>query len=248
MRLNVLALLATVFLLLVVATASALLLRLVQPQRRLQDFFRRLLAWWIVSSVMLVVVVAPPPAGSLLFAVLMLLAARECWQALWPVQPQLLLLALPWLLLGLLPLLVLLQRDDPASLLLFCWVVLLTQLNDIAQYFAGKAMGRHRIAPRLSPNKTWEGFCGGVVGSMLLSLLFTPRLLALTWPAALGFGLLVGSGGFAGDLLFSWFKRRAGIKDFGRLLPGQGGVLDRLDSLTCTAPLCVIYVLVLTGA
>lgn len=243
-----LSLLAAVFLLLLLATASGLLLRWRKPQWRLQDFFRRLAAWWIVSTVMLVVVLSAPMPGTALFALLVLLAARECWQALRPQQGRLLLLALPFLLLGLLPLLLLLQRDEPLALLLFCWTVLLTQLNDITQYFAGKALGRHRIVPRLSPNKTWEGFAGGVLGSMLLSLLFTPLLLPLKWPAALGFGLLIGVGGFAGDILFSWFKRSAGIKDFGTVLPGQGGVLDRLDSLTCTAPLCVPYVLVLTGA
>ena len=133
------------------------------------------------------------------------------------------------------------------------WLVLLlvlTELNDIAQAFWGRTFGRHRMAPRLSPNKTWEGFWGGVASTAAAAVVAAPavtdwgRLVppgasAVTlpprvWSAVLG--VLVAVAGVAGDLVASWLKRRAGVKDSGRLLPGQGGVLDRLDSLAVAAP------------
>lgn len=242
------ALFAVVFVLLACANLCGLLLRRLRPQWRLHDFMQRLTSWWIVTVLMLLVAGTAPWPGTALMGVFILLALHECWRALWPTRRDLLWFALPWLVLTLAHPLRLLQSGQSVALLLFCWIMLLTQLNDIAQYFAGKALGRHRIAPRLSPNKTWEGLLGGVLFTTLLSSSATPLLLPLTHLEALGFGLLLGLGGFAGDLLFSWLKRSAGIKDFGTVLPGQGGVLDRLDSLTCTAPLCMHYTLLLAGA
>lgn len=191
---------------------------------------------------MLVIVGSVPWTKGLLFSVLIAAALVECLRALWPRYPNLAFAAAVWIVSGLGCLQVWLWRGDTFSLLLFCCVILLTQLNDIAQYFAGKAFGRHRIAPRVSPNKTWEGFAGGIVFSMLASTALTPPLLGFAAMQALLFGLAIGAGGFAGDILFSWCKRRAGIKDFGAVLPGQGGVLDRLDSATVTAPLVQLLV------
>ena len=237
----------TVLGLLLLASASGWLLQQRRPQLSLPDYSRRLRAWWLVTLAVLVMMAAPPPGGALLLALLVLQALRECRDALWSGPRRLLLLAVPWLLLSMAFPLLLLMDAGSAGRLLFCWILLLTQLNDILQYFAGKACGRYRMAPHISPGKTWEGGLGGLLGTTLLSLLFTPLLLRMSLPAALGFGVLVAVGGVAGDLLFSWFKRRAGIKDFGQWLPGQGGVLDRLDSLTCTAPLCVVYTWLLSG-
>lgn len=224
------------------ATVIALLLR--TAQRPLHDFFARLRSWWLVTATMLVIVGSVPWTRGFLFSVLIAAAILECLRALWTHHPGLALAAAVWIVFGLGCLQYWLWRGDTFSLLLFCSVLLLTQLNDIAQYFAGKAFGRHRIAPRVSPNKTWEGFIGGIVFSIAASAALTPPLLGFTASQAALFGLAIGAGGFAGDLLFSWLKRRAGIKDFGAVLPGQGGVLDRLDSATVTAPLIQLLVLV----
>lgn len=122
-----------------------------------------------------------------------------------------------------------------AGLVLF--LMFLTQFNDVAQYVWGKTLGHHKIIPRVSPKKTWEGFAGGVATTTLAAWLLAPHLTPLAgWegPAA---GLLIGLAGFIGDVNISALKRDLGIKDSGSLIPGHGGVLDRVDSLTFTAPL-----------
>ena len=122
-----------------------------------------------------------------------------------------------------------------AGLVLF--LMFLTQFNDVAQYVWGKTLGRHKIIPKVSPKKTWEGFLGGVATTTLMAWLLAPLLTPLTgWPAPAA-GLLIGLAGFVGDVNISALKRDLGIKDSGSLIPGHGGVLDRLDSLTFTAPL-----------
>ena len=122
-----------------------------------------------------------------------------------------------------------------AGLLLF--LVLLTQLSDVAQYCCGKLFGRHKVAPRISPNKTWEGFVGGFAVTAVLSPLFAPWLTPFDVKEAMAAGILIAITGFVGDLAISALKRDLGIKDSGHLLPGHGGVLDRIDSLIFSAPL-----------
>lgn len=122
-----------------------------------------------------------------------------------------------------------------AGLLLF--LVLLTELNDVAQYLWGKSLGRRKAAPTVSPNKTLEGLLGGVVTTTLAAWLIAPWLTPLTDYQAVVAGLLIGVFGFTGDLTLSAVKRDLGIKESGALLPGHGGILDRVDSLTFTAPL-----------
>lgn len=122
-----------------------------------------------------------------------------------------------------------------AGLLLF--LVLVTEFNDVAQYVWGRTLGRHKVIPRVSPNKTWEGLIGGVATTGLLSLLLAPVLTPLAPLPALALGAFLGAAGFFGDVTISAIKRDLGIKDSGALIPGHGGILDRLDSLTYTAPL-----------
>ncbi|MCA1248877.1 phosphatidate cytidylyltransferase [Massilia sp. MS-15] len=113
----------------------------------------------------------------------------------------------------------------------------LTALNDIGQFGAGKLFGRRRIAPALSRNKTWEGLAGGLVISQFVSwTLGTYLSLADAGTLAL-YAALLSLAGFLGDLMFSAAKRSLAIKDFSALIPGHGGILDRVDSLVLTAPL-----------
>ena len=122
-----------------------------------------------------------------------------------------------------------------AGLLLF--LVFLTEINDITQYLWGKLLGKHKIIPKVSPNKTWEGFVGGFITTTLLSMLIAPWLTPLTLVESIFGGMLIALAGFFGDVGISALKRDLGIKDSGTALPGHGGILDRVDSLTYTAPL-----------
>lgn len=120
-------------------------------------------------------------------------------------------------------------------------LLFLTQFNDVSQYVWGKTLGRQKITPRISPKKTWAGFLGGVATTTLLGGLLGPLLTPFSWPEGAVAGLLIGVSGFFGDLTMSAVKRDLGIKDTGTLLPGHGGILDRVDSLTFTAPLFFHY-------
>jgi phosphatidate cytidylyltransferase len=120
---------------------------------------------------------------------------------------------------------------------LLIYVVFLTQFNDVAQYCWGKSFGKHKIIPKVSPNKTWEGFLGGVATTSALSVLIAPYLTPITFPASIFIGVLLGISGFVGDVNISALKRDLGIKDSGTMLPGHGGILDRIDSLSYTAPI-----------
>lgn len=116
-------------------------------------------------------------------------------------------------------------------------LVLLTQGNDVAQFIWGKLFGRIKVVPRVSPGKTLAGLLGSVCTTVVLALLLGPRLAFFDWQHSLLIGLVIGVGGFAGDVSISAIKRDLGVKDSGAILPGHGGILDRVDSLTYTAPL-----------
>ena len=128
--------------------------------------------------------------------------------------------------------------------LIVLWLVLLVISADIGAYFAGRRWGRRKLAPRVSPGKTWEGALGGLTlvalvawgGALYFGLPVLPTVL---------FGAAVGVFSIIGDLTESMFKRAAGLKDSGALLPGHGGLLDRIDSVTAAAPL---YALGLFGS
>ncbi len=141
-------------------------------------------------------------------------------------------------------LLVLPEEGNPAAggagWLLF--LVVLTQANDVGQYLWGKMLGRTKAAPAVSPGKTVEGFLGGMATTTVLALLIAPYLTAFDWRFAAVAGLFIGFAGFIGDVTVSAIKRDLGVKDSGSLLPGHGGILDRVDSLTYTAPLFFHYV------
>jgi len=115
-------------------------------------------------------------------------------------------------------------------------LILLVVAADVGAFFAGRAFGRHKLAPRVSPGKTWEGLAGGLTLVALVSWLVA-WILGLPAMPSVGFGCAVGVFSVIGDLTESLFKRGAGLKDSGRILPGHGGVLDRIDSVTAAAPL-----------
>lgn len=131
------------------------------------------------------------------------------------------------------------------------WVLLAVMaavwVADIAAYFSGRAFGRHKLAPGISPGKTWEGAAGAVLGVLVFGSIvafavmknISPGQAALLVPALAGFTAL----SIAGDLFESLLKRQAGVKDSGAILPGHGGILDRIDSLTSTLPLAGLAVL-----
>ncbi|HAV51612.1 MAG TPA: phosphatidate cytidylyltransferase, partial [Brevundimonas sp.] len=116
-------------------------------------------------------------------------------------------------------------------------LLFVTEANDVLQYICGKAFGRHKIVPKVSPNKTWEGFLGGWILSAGLFWFLAPVFTGLDRIEALIVALVLPVAGFAGDVTMSAVKRDLGVKDTSRLIPGHGGVLDRIDSLTFTAPL-----------
>jgi phosphatidate cytidylyltransferase len=130
---------------------------------------------------------------------------------------------------------------------LVLYLVFLTQFNDVAQYIWGRTLGRHKVIPKVSPGKTVEGLLGGVATTVLLAWLLAPHLTPLTPLEAILAGLLIGLGGFVGDVVISALKRDLKIKDSGTLLPGHGGILDRIDSLSYTAPLFFHFVWYLHG-
>ena len=122
-----------------------------------------------------------------------------------------------------------------AALLLF--VVLLTELNDVLQYIWGRTLGRRKVMESVSPKKTVEGLVGGALTTTLVAFLLAPVLTPLTRPDSIAIGLMIGFGGFLGDVTISAVKRDIGVKDTGTMIPGHGGILDRIDSLLFTAPL-----------
>lgn len=144
----------------------------------------------------------------------------------------------------------------------FLFLVVLTETNDIAQAIWGRQYGKRKVTPSVSPHKTWEGLILGaattVALAMCLGWLITPLdhwplipgyensiTIPLFWSAVAG--LLIAVGGFFGDITISAVKRDAGVKDSGSMLPGMGGVLDRIDSLTFTAPIFFYFVYFLGG-
>jgi phosphatidate cytidylyltransferase len=124
---------------------------------------------------------------------------------------------------------------------LVLFLVFVVEMSDVLQYIWGKTLGRHKILPTISPNKTWEGFIGGIASAMLLSLairFMTPFSIRET----LIVSLFITVAGFCGGAVMSAVKRDFGVKDFGSVIPGHGGMLDRVDSLCYAAPIFFHYV------
>ena len=125
--------------------------------------------------------------------------------------------------------------------------LIMTWASDTMAYFVGSALGKHKLWPRISPKKTWEGLIGGTVGALIAGPLVGGWLVGLNVWQGLLLGVLAAAGAPFGDLAVSLIKRMAHTKDSSNLIPGHGGVLDRLDSLLFTIPIITYFAWVLTG-
>jgi phosphatidate cytidylyltransferase len=125
--------------------------------------------------------------------------------------------------------------------MLLVFLIFVVEMSDVLQYVWGKGWGRHKILPTVSPQKTWEGFLGGIASAVVLSMpmrFLTP--FSLTETALVAF--LITLAGFCGGAVMSAIKRDFGVKDFGEMIPGHGGMVDRVDSLCYAAPVFFHYV------
>lgn len=140
-----------------------------------------------------------------------------------------------------------LRKIEPVAAFLFLFLV--TELNDVFQFLSGKMFGRTKLIIEVSPNKTVAGFIGGIVLTSILAVLLAPAMLGLSLLQAALLGGCISLSGVSGDLMFSSIKRTAEVKDFSNLIPGHGGILDRLDSLVFTAPTlyCLLYIFIHVG-
>lgn len=145
-----------------------------------------------------------------------------------------------------------LQRLPGERLFHVLWFIALVAAADTGAYFAGKAFGRRKLAPLVSPNKTWEGFIGGMVATSVVAVAGaklgpSAALQDVNVVLLIAAALLLAAYSVVGDLFESLLKRTQNLKDSGNLLPGHGGVMDRLDSLTAALPLFVLLLLQVTG-
>lgn len=127
----------------------------------------------------------------------------------------------------------------PETVLCYIFII---WVNDVFAYLVGMTFGRHRLCERLSPKKSWEGFFGGLAGAVATGLAAAYALDTNYWVWG-GLALVASLSGVAGDLVESMFKREAGVKDSGQVIPGHGGVLDRFDALLLSAPYVFLYLL-----
>jgi len=211
-----------------------------QARATVANLNARVRAWWMMCALVFCALIAGTIATTILFALLSFLALREFitlaptrradhhtlfWAFFIIIPLQYWFVASRWY--GMMAIFI--------PVWAFLFVAILVQLSDVFQYVWGKLLGRHRIAPHLSPNKTWEGFLGGVatatgIGAALWWMTpFTPL-------HAAGMALIITCMGFCGGIVMSAIKRDAGVKDFGAIIAGHGGVLDRIDSLCFAAP------------
>ena len=119
-------------------------------------------------------------------------------------------------------------------------VLALVWIADSAAYFVGRRYGRRKLAPSISPGKTWEGAAGGLAGALAYAIICAAFVGRIAWAPLLGGAALLAAISIVGDLFESAAKRQAGVKDSGALLPGHGGILDRIDSATAVLPLAAL--------
>lgn len=218
----------------------------------------RIRGWWIMITLMGLGLLAGPIAIFAFFILVSFQGLRE-FNALTPLTVFLLAaqygivgaglppaVVLPALLVPRQRWALLLAVAGPAHIpalhpLLMVFLVLIAQSSDVFQFLAGKALGRHKLAPTISPNKTVEGLLGGLLGAAALGAL-VHWLTPFPPPTAAALAVAIAAAGTAGGLILSAMKRRRGLKDWGQMIQGHGGILDRADSICLSAPL-LYYVL-----
>lgn len=207
------------------------------------------------------------PLGLLLIVLLLLGAYRPEWGLIRPAVVGMVMLTLGWqlfqagspapmvdwaltlsggLYLGWLMGHFLLLRAAPQGLLWMGVALLSTWICDSGAYFVGLSFGRHKLWPRISPKKSWEGAVGGWISGVVLTAVIA-GLLGLGWPHGAAIGALVGIVAPFGDFSVSMLKRQVGVKDSSHLIPGHGGMLDRIDSLLFTVPVVYYYACFVMG-
>ena len=154
--------------------------------------------------------------------------------------------ALPMAILTILPsgLNAIIHRGEVWIPWVFLFYLFLVWGNDVFAYLVGVTMGKHRMCERLSPKKSWEGFAGGVAGSAAVGAI-AASVLGGSYGVWIGLAIVVALSSVVGDLIESMFKRDAGVKDSGAIMPGHGGILDRFDALIISAPFALIYLYVI---
>ncbi len=223
---------------------------------RLAGYGRRarpLFAFAVLASCLVLVAVAAVPRFSALamnlatalfmLALLFWAIAVPVWlYSKWRLSHPLLLAVVGWIVLVPAWLAVVRLQRSAWLLLIVLGVV---WIADTAAYFVGHRFGRNKLAPQISPGKTWEGVIGAYLAvlafALAASLILQPSANGYDHLAVLLFACLLTAFGIVGDLFESWMKRQAGAKDSGQLLPGHGGVLDRIDSLTAALPFAALY-------
>lgn len=129
----------------------------------------------------------------------------------------------------------------PQGMLHIFWLAVVIWSTDIFAYFAGKTWGKHKLAPSISPGKTWEGLAGGVTAAAIAGVVFAANYTAdAPFLTALVISAVLAVVAQAGDLFESWIKRRLGVKDSGALIPGHGGIFDRVDGFMFAAPVTAL--------
>jgi len=205
------------------------------------------LAYAAITGVLAVLVEAYGLAShelAYLPALLFWLLAAPLWlHRGWPAPRGAVAAAVGWLLL--LPTYLALQLLREVGPWVLLAAVSLAIVADSAAYFAGRTLGRHKLAPAISPGKTWEGAAGGALG-VLAFWLALPLPAGLNHPAFLFALCLLFVLSVLGDLFESWIKRQAGVKDSSQLLPGHGGILDRIDSQLAVLPAAALFWILLT--
>jgi phosphatidate cytidylyltransferase len=187
---------------------------------------------WTLAAVVFASAFAPG-AGILLAAAavlaLLVWARREPWLAAGLAYVALPCIALLWLR----------DQGEDGRPIVF-WLLAVVWASDIGAYFAGRILGGPKLAPRVSPNKTWAGFFGGAAAAAAIGAIAAPLLEAARPSLLVAISVLLGVSAQAGDLFESWLKRRFGVKDTSALIPGHGGVLDRVDGLMAAALLLAL--------
>lgn len=198
-----------------------------------------LLAAYFDSPVLIGAVLAVATLGAFLLALRPERGPTPTSDVAWTV------LALAWIGGGGAAAVLILMLDGGLSLLIA--YILIVACDDIAAYFVGTRLGRHKIAPSISPGKSWEGFAGGLAGALLGGVFFSVIVRELDLVPGLVLGSIAGLLAPVGDLVESMAKREIGIKDSGRLLPGHGGFLDRLDAIIFSAPAAYLFLRLITS-